>query len=173
MAPAADSLIGSAMPSRPAGRPSITTKTTVWPSRRRSSARSARAPGRLPSSCRSAWLPIATDRPSTWPGRAPAGPRLECVGSRSDVSPCSITGGLRRWPRPGDARSPVRGWRPGGAAPRFVLPGGGHDRHEPGLALGQRAGLVDDQRIHPLEDLECLGVLDQDARSWPRVRSRP
>ena len=56
---------------------------------------------------------------------------------------------------------------------RFVLAGHGHDRDHPGLSLGERAGLVDDQRIDPLEDLERLGVLDQHAGARRRGRSRP
>ena len=40
----------------------------------------------------------------------------------------------------------------------------GHDGREPGAALRQRAGLVDDERVHLLQDLERLGVLDEDAR---------
>ena len=38
-----------------------------------------------------------------------------------------------------------------------------HHRDERGLALGERAGLVDDQRVHLLHDLQRLGVLDQHA----------
>ena len=38
-------------------------------------------------------------------------------------------------------------------------------RHNPGLAFGQRAGLVDDQRVDLLEPLERLRVLDEHARS--------
>ncbi len=39
---------------------------------------------------------------------------------------------------------------------------------EPRLALGQGAGLVDDQRIDLLQQFERLGVLDQDAGAAPR-----
>ena len=49
----------------------------------------------------------------------------------------------------------------------FVLARRRHDRHQPGLALGQRAGLVDDQGVDPLQDLERLGVLDQHAGAGP------
>ena len=41
---------------------------------------------------------------------------------------------------------------------------GRHDRGHSRLALGQRAGLVDDQRVDLLHALQRLGVLDQHAR---------
>ncbi len=45
---------------------------------------------------------------------------------------------------------------------KFVLAGAGRfHRHNPGLAFGQRAGLVDDQRIDLFQPLERFGVLDQ------------
>ena len=47
---------------------------------------------------------------------------------------------------------------------RLVVGRQGHDGRQPGAALRQRAGLVDDERVHLLEDLERLGVLDEDAR---------
>ena len=37
------------------------------------------------------------------------------------------------------------------------------DRHEARLAFGERSGLVDDERRHAFEDLERLGVANQDA----------
>ena len=40
----------------------------------------------------------------------------------------------------------------------------GDDRRDLGLALGQRAGLVDDQRVDLLQPLQRLGVLDQHAQ---------
>ena len=42
-------------------------------------------------------------------------------------------------------------------------PGSGDDGGEAGLALGERAGLVDHERVDLLQHLERLGVLDQDA----------
>ena len=55
------------MPRRPAGFPSIATKTTVCPSERSASALSRSAPGSTPISARSAALPTATSLPSTVP----------------------------------------------------------------------------------------------------------
>ena len=60
-----DALIGSASPSSPAGLSSTATKITVWPSRRRISARSARRSSGSFSSSKRARLPSATFRPST------------------------------------------------------------------------------------------------------------
>ena len=40
-------------------------------------------------------------------------------------------------------------------------------RDESRLALGERARLVDDDRVHPFQDLQRLGVLDQHARLGP------
>ena len=45
-----------------------------------------------------------------------------------------------------------------------ILAGHRHHGNHPWLPLGQRAGLVDHERIDPLQNLECLGVLDQHAR---------
>ena len=50
---------------------------------------------------------------------------------------------------------------------------GGHDRDQLRLALGQRAGLVDDQRVDLLQQLERFGVPDQDAGRARRGRCRP
>ena len=47
----------------------------------------------------------------------------------------------------------------------------GHERGQPRLALRQRAGLVDDERVDLLEDLERLGVLDEDARRRAAARA--
>ena len=47
------------------------------------------------------------------------------------------------------------------------MPGAGDHRCHPRLALGQRPGLVDHQRVHLLEPLQGLGVLDQHARGRP------
>ena len=52
----------------------------------------------------------------------------------------------------------------GGKAQHLILvePFGRLDRDHCGLALGERAGLVDDKRIDLLHALKRLGVLDQD-----------
>ena len=49
----------------------------------------------------------------------------------------------------------------------LILARGGEDRDEPGLPLRERARLVDHDRVHPLQGLQRLGVLDQDARQRP------
>ncbi len=68
-----------------------------------------------------------------------------------------------RWPRRADARSPVRG---GDQAEELVLrearPLPTTRRHLR-AAEGQGAGLVDHQRVDPLQPLQCLGVADEHA----------
>ena len=72
-----------------------------------------------------------------------------------------------RWRRPADARCRAPGWRPAAAArPRST--GRRPDGHHLGPALGQRAGLVDDQGVDLLQALQRLGVLDQHAGCAPR-----
>ncbi len=68
----------------------------------------------------------------------------------------------RRWPRRADARSRARGWRRGAAA-RSRRTRAAARLRSPRLALGQRAGLVDDERIDALHALQRRGILDQDA----------
>ena len=52
-------------------------------------------------------------------------------------------------------------------------PAGGSHALQARLALGQRAGLVDDDRRYVFEPLERRGVLDQYALSARRGRRRP
>ena len=47
------------------------------------------------------------------------------------------------------------------------------ERDNFGLALGQRAGLVDQQRIDLFSAFERLGVLDQNVGRGTRARRRP
>ena len=47
------------------------------------------------------------------------------------------------------------------------------DRGDGRLADGERAGLVDHQRVDLLQPLQRLGVADQDARARRRGRRRP
>jgi hypothetical protein len=42
----------------------------------------------------------------------------------------------------------------------FILAWQRHHGHKAGLALGERAGLIHHERVHPLQDLQRLGVLD-------------
>ncbi len=43
------------------------------------------------------------------------------------------------------------------------LPRRSHERDQTGLAFGERARLVHDERVDPFQDLERLGVFDEDA----------
>ena len=63
----------------------------------------------------------------------------------------------------------------GGQAQQLVLgPAPRRPRRESArLAFGQRAGLVDDQRVDLLQALERLGVLDQHAGLRAAARRRP
>ena len=99
MASTALTLIGSPIPSRPAGRSSIATNTTVCPSCRSDSARRTSASSAMPSSRRWSWLPTATRRLST----------------------------IATTPRPGrDSKSEAStGARPLVAAPRTIAPASG------------------------------------------------
>ena len=156
-----EALTGSATAIRPAGRPSTTRNTAVWPSPRSASARSARSPGDTPSVSRSRALPSATRRPATSPRHPLPGdyPELRGFLQREPALPRAV-----------DDRAGERVLAPALEAgrqaeePRLVVGRQGHDGREPRAALRQRAGLVDDERVHLLEDLERLGVLDEDAR---------
>ena len=94
------------------------------------------------------------------PGHALPGHRLEALDARG------------RHPALGGAREHGGGERvlapllePGGEREHLVFreAGGRHHRDEARLALGERAGLVDDDGVDLLHDLERLGALDQDA----------
>ena len=149
------------MPSRPAGRPSISDeddRLALAPQGLGAVAEVARAALRARRS--SDRLPTTTARPSTWPST----PFPVCDWNDSAGGSCKS-----RVPgQPGDRRGQrmLAGQFEAGGQPQqlgFVLARRRHDRDHPRLALGQRAGLVDDQRIDPLQDLERLGVLDQHA----------
>ena len=79
----------------------------------------------------------------------------------------------RRSPPPAGVRSRARGSPRGAASVALVDAFGGGDAHEPRLALGQRAGLVDDQRVDLAQHLDRLGVLEEDAHRRALARSRP
>ena len=73
-----------------------------------------------------------------------------------------------RWPparsrRPADARWRARRWRPAAAARSPSKPAAGTIGDDLRLAFGQRAGLVDDERVDLLHALQRFGVLDQHA----------
>ena len=139
---------------------------TVWPSRRSASARAGKRAGIDAESASSARLPSATRLPSTVPLTPLPVTDSKSPGAAS-ASPRSC-GARRRSPRPADARCRVPGWRPAAAArPRSRARA---RRPRPArLALGQRAGLVDDQRVDLLQQFQRLGVRN----STPAVAPRP
>ena len=155
-------LIGSATATTPAGLPSTATNSAVAPSLpQRLGLRGQRARRRRRAPSISAALPSATARPSTVPVTPlpviDAKPRLGSSGSAALAR--RRDDGARR----ADARSPAPGW-PRAAAGRLLDDARrGNDRDHARLALGQRAGLVDDQRVDLLHPLQRLGDLDQHA----------
>ena len=135
------------------------------------SACASSAPGSIPSSRISAALPSATLRPSTVPGDALAGARCEVARLAGRSRPRSSA------PSTIAAASGCSLPRSSAAASRSSSssskPSAGYDRDQLRLASGQRAGLVDDQRVDLLHQLERLGVLDQHAGAARRGRCRP
>ena len=90
---------------------------------------------------------------------ASAAPRSRAPSTIAAASGCSLAAlEARREPR---ARS--------GSS----TPGSRSDAHEPRPALGERAGLVHDQRVGARERLERLGALHQHARARRRAPRRP
>ena len=151
------------MASTPATLPS-----TADEDRRRAVLRAARRPAlasgatSTPSSARNLALPSATCLPSTVPQRALAGRRVEVRAPARVAMPRSSAARDDRRRR-ADARSRARRWRRAAARSVSSKPAAGDDRRHGRLALGQRAGLVDDERVDLLHALERLGVLDQHA----------
>ena len=86
--------------------------------------------------------PAAVDRRRRRPCRSRTSKSL---GSRE--APGLAPWRRRRWPRPAGARSPAPG-SPRAAGARSVDPLRRLDGDDLGLALGQRAGLVDDEGVH-------------------------
>ena len=108
-------------------------------------------------------------RPSTRAGRRPCPvQRLESSSAGSSASPRSSA------PRDDRAASGCSLARSRLAASRSSssssTPGAATTDDQPRLALGERAGLVDDQRVDLLQDLQRLGVLD---RARPPCAPRP
>ena len=165
-APIALSLIGSATATSPAALPSTAISIAPSPSLRSASARSGKPPGSIPSEAKSAWLPTATRLPSTAPTtplpvsavKSVGGAELQAafLGAFDDRS------GERMLAAPFEA---------GGQPQQLVLVDGAdrNDADEARLALGQGPGLVDDQGVDLLHQLERFGVLDED----PGVRAAP
>ena len=105
-------------------------------------------------------MPATIVRPSTvastpWPatasnavtGRKPSSSRLARVDDRgSQRVLAAALGGCREVEQLGDVRA-----------------GGGHDLHDLGPAHRQGAGLVEDDGVDAMRDLERLAALDEDA----------
>ena len=166
-ASAASSLIGSAMAMTPDALPSMATNITVAPSLRSSSASRVRG---SPTRCRarrgSAALPSATRRPSTMPIDALAGRRSRSPAAVASVDACARRR-PRRSPRRADARCPLEA----GGEPQhvgFVDACGRLDRDDLGLALGQGAGLVDDERVDLLQRSSASAFLISTPACAPR-----
>ena len=114
-----------------------------------------------------------------WPDRKPALPSRTRRFSTVPMTPLpvgeskSVTSGMLRPAAAGGVddghseRVLGRAFDAGGEAEELALvePGGGDDLRDRRLALGERAGLVDDQGVDLLHHLERLGVLDQDAEA--------
>jgi hypothetical protein len=158
--PACVALIGSATPASPAAWPSTATNITVWPSRAAPRPRAASGPGRRPSvqhqrGCRA--RPSAVDLPcDTLAGHRLEGRRPRQGSTPRSSAPATIAA-------PADARCPARGWRPGAAASPPSKSARRLHSHQLRLALGERAGLVDDQRVDLAQHLDRLGVAKQHA----------
>ena len=106
--------------------------------------------------------------------RAPRRPYRESRGS--------LRAGKRRALAPArSARSPARsgarigfpGWRPGAAASFSSSVAERDDVGDAEAALGQRAGLVEDDRVERPRPLEGRAVADQQAVAPPRAPSTP
>jgi hypothetical protein len=111
-------------------------------------------------------MPSTTTLPSTVPTHALAGD--------GESKSCDLGSGSPRLLRgatiaaPADARCPLQAGR---ERSRIASKPAGREPmpHHARLALGQRAGLVDHQRVDLLHPLQRLGVLDQHAG----LRARP
>ena len=124
--------------------------------------RASSAPVAMPSSARNAALPSTTRVPLDHADRALAGGRVEAARparARCLRSAAAATIAARQ-------RMLARALDAGGKAQHLVLVEAVRRRRSAttfGLAFGQRAGLVDHQRVDLLHALQRLGVLDQHA----------
>ena len=147
----------------PAGLPSTATKIAVAPSRAQRLGLACRAPP--VSTPASAMMRAVADDES--PARRPTPVTPLPTGESKSAASASVEAALaappRRWPRPADARCRAPGWRRAAAARSPRPRRAACTAATLGLAFGQRAGLVDDERVDLLEALQRLGVLDQHA----------
>ena len=100
-----------------------------------------------------------------------------CRSASRTLRPCPDRVGvllrIARWRRRADARWRARRWRRAAGFRSRRNPAAGNDRDDLRLALGQRAGLVDHQRVDLFHALQRFGVLDQHAGLRRRARRRP
>ena len=158
----------------PRSRPSTATNITVSPSRRSSSA--ARPASPVPHAHLGQQRRVA-DRDACGHPPCPTTPLPVIDSEVGDLGPV----GHRRSSRAAhDGRrqrmlaAASRGSRPAASSVGLVdRRRGGSTVVERRLALGQRAGLVDDERVDLLQHLERLGVPDQHADLRRRAPCRP
>ena len=118
----------------------------------------------MPRSSQQAWrCRLRRLRPPTMPVTPLPVTRGEIRDVRAGIK-SALARPQPRWRRPADARSSAPGWRRAPAPSASSKPAAGTHGDHARLAFGQRAGLVDDQRVDFLEALQRLGVLDQHAR---------
>ena len=157
-------LIGSATPSRPASRPSTATNITVCAVARAAPRRARPAsPTSTPSS---SMQRAVAERDARGRRPCPSTP-LPVSDSKAPAAAerdAALVARPRRSPPRADARCRARGSPRGAAARSRSTPAGGDDRHQPRLAFGQRAGLVDDERVDLAQHLDRLGVPEQHAQ---------
>ena len=164
-------LIGSDTASKPASLPSTARCITLAPCARSASACVASADTSTPSCCISAVLPSASALARDGAAHADAGLGVELVrlverqatiacaaATMAAASGCSLP-----WSRLAARRS----------TSSSVKPGGTDGALEAGAPLGQRAGLVDDQRVDLAQVLDRRGVAEQHAAASRRGRWRP
>ena len=158
-------LIGSAIASNPATRPSTAARITVAPSARSSSARCVNDP-RVDPELRKQFRVSQRDALSVHPADHPStGRRIEILYLAERK--LFLLRGRQDGASQRDARSPAPDWPPGEGVRLLETIRRNHCRH-PGLSLGQGAGLVDHERVDLLEALQRLGILDEDAGPAPR-----
>ena len=156
-----DALTGSAIANRPASLPSTAMIDRRWRRRRAAARPRHRA---LPCRCRSTpgyfALPSATVLPSTLPiAPLPVGESKSSTLRKRELA-------LLRGAHDGVRQRMLAGALDAGGKAQdvaLVKSGRRHDGDHLRLALGQRAGLVDHQRVDLLHALQRLGVLDQHA----------